>query len=66
MGRKRSIHVHFSKQMLLSHLILLGILRYVKKCAQFLEYYCHYIPYLFSIFIKIIFESYNLLINLVP
>ena len=28
--------------------------------------YCCYIPYMFSIFIKIIFECYNLLIDLVP
>ena len=63
---KSNINVHFSKQILLFHLFLPFILRYVKKCAQFLEYYCYYIPYMFSIFIKIVFECYNLLIDLVP
>ena len=58
----KSNNKHFSKQMLLFHLILPFILRDVKNCAQFLECYCCFIRYMFSIFIKIIFECYNLLI----
>ena len=56
MGWKNNINIQFSKQMLLSHLFLPFIIRYVKKCGQFSECYCYYIPYMFSIFIKIILE----------
>ena len=66
MGCKSNINVHFSEQMLLSHLILPFIVGYVKKCAKFLECYSYYIPYTFSIFVKIGFECYNLLIDLIP
>ena len=66
MGQKININIHFSKQMLLSHLFLPFILRHMKKLVQFLECYCYYIPYMSSVFIKIIFECYNLLIDLVP
>ena len=50
MAWKSKSKVHFSKQMFLSHLFFPFILRYVKKCTQFLECYCYYIPYIFSIF----------------
>ena len=66
--RKKTVcktNVDFSKQMLHFHLFFSFILRYVKKCAQSLEFYCYYIPYIFSVFIKIFFECYNLLIELV-
>ena len=59
MGWKSNENVHFSKQMLLFHIFLLFILRYVKKCAQFSECIIAIIFYIFSIFI-------NLLIDLVP
>ena len=47
---KSNSKVHFSKHTLLFHLFLHFILRYVKKCTQFLECYCFYIPYIFSDF----------------
>ena len=50
MGWKSNSKVHFSKQMFLFHLFFPVILRYVKKCTQFSECYCYYIPYIFSIF----------------
>ena len=65
MGWKSNIKVHFSKQMLLFHLFSPFILWYEKKYPQFSESYCYNIPYMFSIFIKIIFECHNLLIDLV-
>ena len=61
-----NINIQFSKEILLSHLSWPFIFRYVEKSAQFLEFYCYYMSYMFSIFIKIIFECYNLLIDLVP
>ena len=52
---------------LLFHLFsLFIILTYVKKCTQFLESYWYNISYIFSILIKIIFDCYRLLIELVP
>ena len=65
-GWKRNVNAYFSKQMLLFHLFLPFILRYAKKCAKYLECYCYYISYMFSIFIKIIFAWYNLLIDSAP
>ena len=50
MGWKNNSKVYFSKQMLLFHLFLPFILRYVKKRPQFSECYCFYIPYIFSFF----------------
>ena len=61
----RVTNVHLSKQMFLFHLFLPFILSYVKKYAQSSECYCYYIPYMFSIFINIMFECYNLLMDLV-
>ena len=59
MGLRSNRTGHFSKQMLLFHV-------FCPLCAQFLECYCYYFPYMFLIFVKIIFECYNLLIDLVP
>ena len=64
-GWKSNINVDFSKQMLPFHLFVPFILKYVIKCAQCFECYCYYIPYMFSVFINIIFECYNLLVDLV-
>ena len=50
MGWKSNSKVYFSKQMLLFHLFLPFILRYVKKRTQFSDCYCFYIPYMFSFF----------------
>ena len=65
-GWKSNINIYFSKEMLPFHLFLPFILRYVKKCTKCLECYSYYIPYMFSIFIKIIFVWYNVLIDLAP
>ena len=72
MGWKSNINVHFSKQMLHSNFFFFFFfflsfnLSYLKKCAEFLECCCRYIPYMFSILIKALFEYYILLIDLVP
>ena len=64
MGCKSDVSTPFSKQMLLFQFFLHFILWYEKKHAQFLDCYCYYIPYMFSIFIKIDFGCYNLSVTL--
>ena len=60
MGWKINVNVYFSKQMLLFHLFLPFILWYVKKLLNIQNISA--IP----VFMKIRFECYNLLIDLVP
>ena len=50
MGWKSNSKVHFSKQMLLFHLLLPFNLWYVKKFTLFSECYRYCIPYIFSVF----------------